>query len=111
MPMVAPDDGTRRLEALLDRAERDKAIPFDELRELARLYRQKAARLSSLRQRGEDVEAVRYLNALCARAYSLLHVEPARPRRARWFWLSELPGALARTWHLQLLASALLVCG
>jgi uncharacterized membrane protein SpoIIM required for sporulation len=86
-------------------------LSFGELRELAGLYRLHAARLSRLRQRGGDEDAVRYLNALCVRAYSLVHAEAARPSRVRWFWLAELPGALARTWHLQCIAAALLAYG
>lgn len=109
--MVAPDRASRRLEALLGKAERGSRLSFDEIRELARLYRLHAAALSSARQRGADADAVRYLNALCVRAYSLVHAQPARPRRVRWFWSRELPGALARTWRLQLSAALLLTCG
>jgi uncharacterized membrane protein SpoIIM required for sporulation len=106
-----PQDEAQQLEALLVRVERGARLSFDEVRSLARLYRLQAARLSSLRQRGEDVEAMRYLNALCARAYSFVHAQPVRPDRSRWFWLAELPGALARTWHLQCIAAALLAAG
>jgi uncharacterized membrane protein SpoIIM required for sporulation len=109
--MVAPADAARRLEALLGEAERGARLSFDEIRELARLYRLHAAKLSSARQRGADAEAVRYLNALCVRAYSLVHAEPARPQRLRWFWWRALPGALSRTWRLQLSAALLLTCG
>jgi uncharacterized membrane protein SpoIIM required for sporulation len=108
--MVAPD-ATRRLEALLGKAERSARLSFEEIRELARLYRLHAAQLAHARQRGTDADAVRYLNALCVRAYSLVHAEPARPRRARWFWWRELPRALGRTWHLQLCAALLLASG
>ena len=104
-------DGTRRLEELLARTNRAGQLSFDQARELARLYRLSAARLSNIRQRGRDPEAVRYLNALCVRAYSLVHAEPPRPRRAAWFWGTELPRALGRTFRLQLLAWALLLCG
>jgi uncharacterized membrane protein SpoIIM required for sporulation len=109
--MVAPDAAARRLEALLGKAERHARLSFDEIRELARLYRLHAAKLSSARQRGSDADAVRYLNALCVRAYSLVHAEPARPGRVRWFWWRELPRALSRTWRLQLSAALLLTCG
>ncbi len=106
----ASDDGSR-LEQLLERAHGRAGLSFEELRELARLYRLHAARLARLRQRGADPEAVRYLNALCVQAYSLVHAEPARPRRARGVWWSELPGALSRTWRLQWIAAIFLVCG
>ena len=109
--MIAPDDGTQRLEQLLARAERAARLSFDEARELARLYRLQAARLSSIRQRNADPDAVRYLNALCVRAYALVHADPPRPGRAAWFWGKELPRALGRTFHLQLVAWLLLGCG
>lgn len=108
---AADKDGTRRFEELLARADRAGRLNFDETRELARLYRLHAARLSSTRQRAGDPEAVRYLNALCVRAYALVHAEPPRVRRARWFLADELPRALGRTFHLQLVVWALLFCG
>ena len=109
--MVAPDDASERLEALLAKTERGAGLSFDELRELSRLYRLHAARLSAARQRQSDSDAVRQLNALCVRAYALVHARPARPGGLRRFWWRVLPGALRRTWRLQLSAAALLVCG
>jgi uncharacterized membrane protein SpoIIM required for sporulation len=109
--MVTPSDATCRLEELLARADRGAPLGFDELRELARLYRLHAAKLSAIRQRRADPEAVRYLNALCVRAYSRVHHAPVTPRRARRFFWNELPRALARTWHLQLIAAVLVACG
>ena len=108
----APEkNGTQHFEELLARADRAARLGFDEARELARLYRLHTARLSAIRQRGADPEAVRYLNALCVRAYSLVHADPPRVQRARWFWAHELPRALGRTFRLQLVVWALLACG
>lgn len=109
--MVAKDDPARRLEELLARADAEKALSFDDTRALAQLYRLNAARLSQLRQHGHDPDAVRALNALCVRAYTLVHALPRRPVRGRALFLAELPRALARTMHLQLLSAALLLCG
>jgi len=102
-----------RLEALLDEAERFKlrGLAFDQLRELGRLYRVAAARLSRERERGDDPESIRHLNALCVRAYGLLYArsEP-RPPLARVL-AERLPDAIARTWRVQLLAWLLLGAG
>jgi uncharacterized membrane protein SpoIIM required for sporulation len=107
------DDPEGRLAALLDRAERLRlaGLRFDELRELGRLYRAAAARLARLRDRGDDPEAIRHLNALCVRAYGLLYVAPGRRSGGRAWLLERLPRALARTWHAQCLAWALLGAG
>jgi len=101
-----------RFEALLDECERLRVaqLPFDELRELGRLYRRHAAELARVRERDEDPEAVRHLNALCVRAYT--HLYPSPPPRPREAGFSErLLLAIARTWKPQLLAWALLFTG
>lgn len=100
-----------RLEQLLVRAERLRVagLGFDELRELGRLYRLGSARLSRLRERGDDPEAERHLNALCVRAYGVLYAS-AEPRSERALG-ARLASALARTWHAQALAWALLLFG
>lgn len=102
-----------RLEALLDRCDRlrIRGLGFDELRELGRLYRRAAGRLARLRERSDDPEAIRYLNAVCVRAYGHLALSMPedtgddRPLRAR------LGPALASTWSAQLAAWALLALG
>jgi uncharacterized membrane protein SpoIIM required for sporulation len=97
-------------ERLIARAEQGR-LDFDGLRELARLYRAKTAELSARRTRTSDQEVIRYLNALCLRANA--HLQPplsAAPARGG-FWLDDLPGALGRTWNLQLLAAGLLLLG
>ena len=102
-----------RFEALLDECERLRVaqLPFDELRELGRLYRRHAAELARIRDRDEDPEAVRHLNALCVRAYTHLYPSPP-PEQGRAAGFSErLPLAVARTWRPQLLAWTLLLLG
>ena len=105
-------DEVARMEHLLGRAERLKAsgLGFDELRELGRLYRISSARLSRLRERGNDPELIRYVNSLCVRAYGVLYAgrdagSARSPLRGR------LATAIAHTWHVQALAWALLLFG
>ena len=105
-------DEFARMEHLLDRAERLRVagLGFDELRELGRLYRLAVARLSRLRERGDDPETIRHVNGLCIRAYGVLYAErrAKRGERALGAWLAD---AIARSWHAQALAWALLLFG
>jgi uncharacterized membrane protein SpoIIM required for sporulation len=105
-------DEIERMEQLLLRAERLRAsgLGFDELRELGRLYRLGSARLSRLRERGDDPETIRHLNAICVRAYGVLYAERGAERGERAFG-ARLADAIARTWHAQALAWALLLFG
>jgi uncharacterized membrane protein SpoIIM required for sporulation len=109
--MAATD--TERFEMLLDRCEqlRARGLPFDELSELGRLYRAHMARLARQREREDDPEAIRHLNALCVRAYSFLYVPPPSERSLRTLFLERLPDALGRTWRVQILAWGLLLTG
>ena len=102
-----------RLETLLDAAERSGArLSFEEVRELAHLYRLASAQLAVLRSRGNDPEALRYLNALCVRAYTHLQVAPPR-REAQvgQFYFARFPATLAATAWLQGLVAILLLAG
>jgi uncharacterized membrane protein SpoIIM required for sporulation len=102
-----------RLEALLDDAERSGGrFSFEDLRELAHLYRLSSAQLAVLRSRGSDPEALRYLNALCVRAYTHLHVPPPR-REAQVgrFYFARFPATLAATAWLQGLVAVILLAG
>jgi len=102
-----------RLEALLDEAERSGGrFSFEEVRELAHLYRLASAQLAVLRSRGSDPEALRYLNALCVRAYTHLQVAPPR-REARvgQFYFARFPATLAATAWLQGLVAIVLLAG
>jgi uncharacterized membrane protein SpoIIM required for sporulation len=102
-----------RLGSLLDRCERVRAdaLPFEELRELGRLYRRAATLLARLRERGDDPEAIRYLNALCVRAYGHLTVPPRRTGAGTGRISLRIRAALGRTWRAQLAAWALLAIG
>jgi uncharacterized membrane protein SpoIIM required for sporulation len=104
---------SERLEELIDRAEGvGRRLPFDDLRELARMYRLNSARLAILRSRRHtDPDEIRYLNTLCVRAYSYLRVAP--PGKLRWgrFFMADFPATLAATARLQALAAMLLIAG
>jgi uncharacterized membrane protein SpoIIM required for sporulation len=100
-----------RLEALLDEAERSRGrLAFEEVRELAHLYRLASAQLAVMRSRGSDPEAIRYLNALCVRAYTHLQVAPPRREMAAGrFFFARFPATLAATaWMQAILAMVLL---
>jgi uncharacterized membrane protein SpoIIM required for sporulation len=102
-----------RLEALLDDAERSGGrLSFEDLRELAHLYRLSSAQLAILRSRGSDPEALRYLNALCVRAYTHLQVAPPR-REAQvgQFYFARFPATLAATAWLQGLVATIMLAG
>lgn len=109
--MDARDQQAReRLQALLDQADR-RRLSFSELRELAHLYRLSSARLGVLRSHESDGEAIRYLNALCVRAYTRLQVPPRRRPRVRSFLLADFPATLAATARMQALAALAMVAG
>ncbi len=102
-----------RLEALLDTAEQSGGRPsFEDVRELAHHYRLASAQLAVLRSRGSDPEALRYLNALCVRAYTHLQVAPPR-REAQVgkFYFARFPSTLAATAWLQGLVAIVMLAG
>ena len=104
---------TRRFEALLDRAEAPHgvALGFDELRDLARLYRLHTTRLARLRERSDDPAAIRHVNALCVRGYGVLYTAPRHSRVPAPPWSSRLAQTLAAAWPAFALAWALLISG
>jgi uncharacterized membrane protein SpoIIM required for sporulation len=106
-------DDVAHLETLLDRAERIqlRQLRFDELRELGRCYRIAAARLSRERDRGDDPETIRHLNALCVRAFGLLYARERARTPLRRLVAERLPATIARTWRAQVLAWLLLFAG
>jgi len=110
--IVRRGQSQEQLEALLDRVEATSGrLSFDDTREMARLYRVCSARLAVQRSRGRDPEAIRYLNALCVRAYTRLQVEPIGRQRLPHFFLSDFPKVLAATAWLQLIVAVLMVAG
>lgn len=101
-----------RLEALLDEAEAlSGRLSFDEVRELAHLYRLNSARLAILRSHGNDPDAARYLNALCVRAYTHLQVPEQARASASSFFIRDLPRTLAATAWLQCLVAMVMGAG
>ncbi len=103
---------TEELARLLDDAEahRLRALAFDDLRRLARLYRGESARLARLRDRGGDLDRIGHLNSLCVRAHGLLYSARERRRRPRSF-ARGIARALAETGPLQTVAWALMAMG
>lgn len=101
-----------RFEKLVERAEklRARGLPFDELRELAHLYRSHSARLSRLRDQHADPDAIRHLNGLCVRAYAFLYSAGASQQDRR-IWAASLPRLAGTTWRAVGLAWLLLVIG
>lgn len=103
---------TEELARLLDDAEghRLRALPFDDLRRLARLYRGESARLARLRDRGGDLDQIGHLNSLCVRAHGFLYSARRRRMRVRSSWRFFV-SALAGTGRTQALAWALMGIG
>ena len=91
-------------------SHRLRALAFDDLRRLARLYRGESARLARLRDRGGDQDEIGHLNSLCVRAHGFLYEarRPGRNRRATW---QAFVLALAETGRLQTIAWAILLIG
>jgi len=102
---------SERFAALLARAERMRVrgLAFDELRDLAALYRQHAARLAAARDRDADPELIRALNGLCVRAHAVLFAGSAQ--RDQRPWPLALRDALGQTWRAQVAAWTLLFAG
>ena len=101
---------TEELARLLDDAEshRLRALPFDDLRRLARLYRGESARLARLRDRGGDQDRIGHLNSLCVRAHGFLYSARKRPKRA---FGRGIAISLAETARIQTLAWLLMAVG
>jgi uncharacterized membrane protein SpoIIM required for sporulation len=100
------------LEALLDRVEiGGVGLSFDDTREMARLYRICSARLAVQRSRARDPEHVRYLNALCVRAFTRLQVSPIRQQRLPDFFFADFPKVLAATAWIQAVVAILMLAG
>ena len=110
---AADRDVRARLEALLDAAEASGAgMSFEDVRQLAHLYRLSSAQLAILRSRGRDPDSLRHLNALCVRAYTHLQVAPPR-REAQVgrFYFARFPATLAASARLQGLVAIVLLIG
>jgi uncharacterized membrane protein SpoIIM required for sporulation len=105
-------DAEERLQSLLDRAElMGGSLSFNEVRELARLYRLVSAHLAIFRSGASDPDTLAYLNALCVRAYTHLQVTPPQRRRVWTFFLRDFPATLAGTAWLQAFTAMLMLAG
>jgi len=101
-----------RFEMLVDHAEKMRGrLGFDDVRELARLYRLATARLTWLRTRRFDPQAVAHLNALCVRAYAHLQIPPPQRLAFGRFFLTDLPRTRAASAQLQLVVAIILLSG
>ena len=88
------------------------ALTHEELRELALLYRQTAADLSSAREHRLDAQLAAYLNQLLGRAHNLIYtgVRP-RPRGLVRFYAVTFPQVFRATWRYTLAATLLFAAG
>lgn len=112
MQITRTRQAREQLEALLDRVERIVGtLSFDDSRELARLYRISSAQLAAMRMHAADPDAIRYLNALCVRAYTRLQVAPPHERRLQDFFFAGMPKVLAATAWLQGIVAVVMLTG
>jgi uncharacterized membrane protein SpoIIM required for sporulation len=102
-----------RLEALLALGQRGVSrLTHDQLRELALLYRQTAADLSTAREHRADARLARHLNQLLGRAHNLIYSgQPPRPRGLVGFYARTFPQTFRATWRYSLAATALFLLG
>ena len=89
------------------------ALSHEQVRELALLYRQTAADLSTAREQDATGALARYLNDLLGRSHNLVYAEAAksRPAGALPFLLDGFPETFQRTLPCTLTALALFVAG
>jgi uncharacterized membrane protein SpoIIM required for sporulation len=89
------------------------ALTHDEVRELALLYRQTAADLSTAREDPASAPLARYLNDLLGRSHNLVYSSAARSRPAgAWrFYAYEFPRVFRSTLPHTMTAFALFVAG
>jgi uncharacterized membrane protein SpoIIM required for sporulation len=102
-----------RLEALLALGQRGVSrLTHDELRELALLYRQTAADLSTARGHRADAQLARHLNQLLGRAHNLIYSGQApRPRGLVAFYTRTFPQTFRATWRYSFAATVLFLIG
>jgi len=102
-----------RLETLLANGHRGVSrLRHDELRELALLYRQTAADLSTAREHRADAQLAAYLNQLLGRAHNLIYSgRPPRPRGIVAFYARTFPQVFRATWQYSFVATLLFFLG
>lgn len=87
-------------------------MTHDQLRELALLYRQTAADLSTAREHRVDAQLAGYLNQLLGRAHNLIYSGSARSRRGILdFYRRTFPQVFRATWHYTAAATGLFLIG
>lgn len=104
------EDDWRRLERLLDRAEKAgvRKLKPAELLELPVLYRQALSSLSVARAISLDQGLVDYLEALCARAYFFVYGARTNAwTRIAGFFRRDWPAAVRSLWRETLVAAAI----
>ena len=88
------------------------ALPHQELRELALLYRQTAADLSIARDDPASAALARYLNTLLGRAHNVIYAgNPEKGRGIIHFYTRVFPGVCRQTLPYTLTALAIFACG
>ena len=103
---------SEQLEQLLERVEAAPGAYRSKIRASWHAFiRICAAQLAAMRSRGRDPETIRYLNALCVRAYTRLQVEPIQRRRLPDFFFADFPKVLAATAWLQLIVAVIMIGG
>jgi uncharacterized membrane protein SpoIIM required for sporulation len=90
-----------RLEDLVERGQQGiSTFAHDELRELALLYRQTAADLSTAREHRADAQLAGYLNQLLGRAHNLIYsARPTPTRNILGFYTRTFPQVFRATWR------------
>lgn len=86
-------------------------MAHDELRELALLYRQTAADLSSAREHRVDAQLAAYLNQLLGRAHNLIYSGSVPRRGLLTFYTETFPQVFRATWRYTFAATALFLVG
>lgn len=106
----AREDDWRRLEAVLERAERRgvRSLGFEDARDLATLYRQACTSLSVAREISLDRGLLEYLEALTARAYLAVYAPQETLAGVVGRFVRGAPAALRRSvGHVALAAATL----
>jgi uncharacterized membrane protein SpoIIM required for sporulation len=101
-----------RLEALVAQGQRSiSRFTHQELRELALLYRQTAADLSTARERRADAQLASYLNQLLGRAHNIIYSGTRKPRGLVEFYARTFPRMFRETWGYTFAATIIFLVG
>ncbi|MBL8780530.1 MAG: stage II sporulation protein M [Alphaproteobacteria bacterium] len=108
------EESWRRLETLLDRAERHapKSLTDDEMLAIPQLYRSALSSLSVARATSLDQALIDYLEALSARAYFFVYGARATLlERLQSFFARDWPHAVKQLWRETIVSALLLFAG